>query len=169
MEFLNDNENPLVAEIELLGKTIDLHKNFFEAVIQGDGDYIKWLFQVQKPDLNYRDVNGSCAIHMLTKLSKPGKSHVKMLELLLAQPELHVNERESDGSTALINAAALGHLQMVQMLLRHPRIQIGHTNDCGYSAYFLANNHGHHGVRALLDQKYLMQVPSRRKRSGFGL
>ena len=169
MKFLNNNENPLVAEIELLGKTIDLHKNFFEAVIQGDCDYIKWLFQVQKPDLNCRDVNNFCAIHMVTNLPKPSKSHVKILELLVAQPELHINERDGSNNTALINAAALGHLQMVQILLRHPRIQIGHTNDCGYSAYFLANNHGHHGVRALLDQKYLMQVPSRRKKSDLDL
>ena len=46
------------------------------------------------------------------------------MRLLLSNSQTDVNRGKSDGTTALMLAAANGQTKVVELLLRHPKIQV---------------------------------------------
>ena len=52
------------------------------------------------------------------------RGHTEIIQLLLAHPEILVNEKDSYGATALIYAASNGHPAITQLLLSDPRIDL---------------------------------------------
>ena len=50
--------------------------------------------------------------------------HTEIIKLLLAHPEIRVNEKNSNENTALISAASNGHTEIVRFLLARPEIQV---------------------------------------------
>ena len=61
--------------------------------------------------------------------------------------------RDSEGDTALHDAARFGHVEVVKLLLATPGIQVGIKNNKGLTALALAEDYGKPEVAAMLRAK----------------
>ena len=65
----------------------------------------------------------------------------EMLEVFLNQPNIDVNIKNKNGSTALIYSCAKGLTHAVLRLCQDPRVSVNHTNKKGRSALMIAVSH----------------------------
>ena len=61
-----------------------------------------------------------------------------------------VNNRDEDGSTALMCAAEHGHMEIVKLLMRHPDINIAAADNDGLTALSVAMEAGHRDIGVVL-------------------
>ena len=52
------------------------------------------------------------------------QGYSKIIELLLARPEIKVNTKNKDGYTAFIRASFWGHTEIVELFLVDPRLDL---------------------------------------------
>jgi ankyrin repeat protein len=78
------------------------------------------------------------------------KRHTDIVELLLSQPDILVNEKDSDGKTALIWASWNGLTYIVELLLSQPNILVNEKDNSGRTALFVASFYGRIDIVELL-------------------
>ena len=80
--------------------------------------------------------------------------HDRVVESLLALPNVQVNESDENGETALIIATREGHEAIVQLLLDHKEVEVNARDVNGRTALNNAARHGHeHMIKLLLAHK----------------
>ncbi len=66
------------------------------------------------------------------------EGHTKIVELLLARPNIDINAQDSAGTTALIYAVMMRSNEIVQLLLAQPNISINTQDKSGWTALMFA-------------------------------
>ena len=73
--------------------------------------------------------------------------------MLVSNPQCDVTIRDSDGDTALHDAAKRGHSDVVRVLVSNPQCDVTIRNNVGHTAADVARNEGHQDIVALLEAK----------------
>ena len=76
----------------------------------GKIDFVKYLIEIKKADINAKAYNGGTALHLAAMYG-----HVNMVELLL-EKGAKIEAKDNGGDTALHYAADYGHLNVVKCL-----------------------------------------------------
>ena len=82
-------------------------------------------------------------------------NQLEIVELLLARPNIKVNQADNDGFTALGWAAYKGHVKIVELLLAHPTIEVNKVGKHGHTALTLALLHEKDNIVKLLVDHYI--------------
>ena len=72
-------------------------------------------------DVNARGHDNHTALTMATNMNE-----VRLVELLLARPEILVNAEDYSRLTAICHAARNGNIETTKLLLAHPEININY-------------------------------------------
>lgn len=90
----------------------------------------------------------------LLRAAKEGQTRI--VQLLLAQPDVDIEAEDNTGRTALFHAAVNGHTETVQQLLTRPDVDVNKYDQWGQSILFIAAENGHTEVtRQLLAQSHI--------------
>ena len=69
-----------------------------------------------------------------------------VVSLLLAHPDIDVNQKDQNGSTTFKWACAGGHLSCFRLLLRDPRVKVNEPDKFGFTPLWRAAHDGHFDV-----------------------
>ena len=77
---------------------------------------------------------------------------MELIENILKHSNIDVNQKNSDGSTALIRASDWGHTEVVRLLLEHPEIRVNVQDKDGNTAIIWALTWRHTEIVQLLKE-----------------
>lgn len=90
-------------------------------------------------NVNWKNsVYGSTAIHYACQLG-----HDKIFALLLAHPDIDVNQKTNHGFTPFLLACYDGNTSCVQLLLKDARVKVNEPNNDGYTPLWNAARYGY--------------------------
>lgn len=72
--------------------------------------------------------------------------HDKIVPMLLAHPDIDVNQKSFSRSTPFLVACVGGSAACVRLLLKDPRVKINEPSNSGYTPLWWAAHWGHLGV-----------------------
>jgi len=108
-----------------------MERKLYDAAARGNtGDLKGALKKNPRLDANWSDDNkpgGWTSFHIACS-----KGHVDIVRILLAHPDIDVNQRKQDGATGFHCACSNGRQAVVRLLLRDSRVDInqGKTDGC---------------------------------------
>ncbi len=130
----------------------DILTDLRDAVREGDEPEAKKALQALR-DMNVMRINagyyygGKSSLLMVAAWH----GHAEVAALLLAQPDIAVNEKNIYGLTALMQAAVKGRAAVVALLLAHPDMAVDEKDAGGRTALMHATARGHTEVVTLLE------------------
>lgn len=115
-------------QLSRVGNDVDQAKDLLLVALKnGDTDFLKkWLksTEIGADTLRqYFDNNGYCTTYTLLHLAVMS-GYSKMVKLVLEDPRINVNIRNSRGVAPLHLAIGVGCPEIVQILLQHPQIDV---------------------------------------------
>ena len=112
------------------------------------------LLRTEPDELNRKD-----AIYGMTALMwAAALGHLKLVQILLAQPKIDRSATDKFGDTALHYAARNGHTNVVELLLTYPEALGTVPNSAGATPYDLAKMRDHKTVGRLLGHDRMIQT-----------
>jgi ankyrin repeat protein len=120
---------------------------FHEAVVGNNTTTVRAF--LDKPNINVNTPDGY-EFSPLCSASNCGDSHIEVVKLLLAHPQIDVNRIGKDSENSLYLAAQNGYADIVKLLLKHPNIDVNIANRYGYSPLYIASENNHAKIVKLL-------------------
>ena len=119
------------------------------AIREGNIDQVKKLLE-DGADPNKIDKYGQFPLQIAATTNQ-----FKIVELLLAKPNIDVNQTNKYGDTALYWAAFYGYVDVVKLLLAQQNIDVNKANNNGDTALYWAAYHNHIEIVKLLFDEYI--------------
>jgi ankyrin repeat protein len=127
------------------GEAPDLGDRLSKAVLDGDTATAIDLI-VDGADPNRRDEYSGATVLAIAAMM----GDARMIEALLAVPDLDVNATNVSGDTALHHAVNHGHADVVERLLNQPDVDVNATNSVGTTALIRSVDNGDEHIVGLI-------------------
>jgi len=110
------------------------------AIMEGNTQKVQFLLENNVVDINakIRYTNNPNIAEYIVLIWAAEKGYKDIVNLLLKQPGININIKDSQGFTALMCAAEQGHNKVIELLLEHPNINVNIQNNKGATALMLA-------------------------------